>query len=141
MAKVLHQFIQVLGDARNLAFVDTAQAQGLDQVIDFTGADTLDVGLLYHGQQGLFAALARFQQAGEVRPLPQFRYPQWNLAYSGLPQSFAVAIAIGNSLRLALIVPGTPLVQVATLLGHESLDTTRIYTQPSKRAARFRSCW
>ena len=28
---------------------------------------------------------------------------------------------------------GTPLDQVAVLLGHESLDTTKIYTQPSKR--------
>jgi len=28
---------------------------------------------------------------------------------------------------------GTPLDQVATLLGHESLDTTRIYARPSKR--------
>jgi site-specific recombinase XerD len=28
---------------------------------------------------------------------------------------------------------GTPLDQVATLLGHESLDTTRIYTRPSQK--------
>ena len=32
-----------------------------------------------------------------------------------------------------LVDAGTPLDQVATLLGHESLDTTRIYTRPSKR--------
>jgi site-specific recombinase XerD len=31
-----------------------------------------------------------------------------------------------------LVDSGTPLDQVATLLGHESLDTTRIYTRPSK---------
>lgn len=31
-----------------------------------------------------------------------------------------------------LIDTGTPLDQVATLLGHESLDTTKIYTRPSK---------
>lgn len=31
-----------------------------------------------------------------------------------------------------LVDVGTPLDQVATLLGHESLDTTRVYTRPSK---------
>lgn len=31
-----------------------------------------------------------------------------------------------------LVDAGTPLDQVATLLGHESLDTTRIYTKPSQ---------
>jgi site-specific recombinase XerD len=32
-----------------------------------------------------------------------------------------------------LVDTGTPLDQVATLLGHESLDTTRVYTRPSKK--------
>ena len=32
-----------------------------------------------------------------------------------------------------LVDAGVPLDQVATLLGHESLDTTRIYTHPSRR--------
>ena len=32
-----------------------------------------------------------------------------------------------------LVDASTPLDQVATLLGHESLDTTRVYTRPSKR--------
>jgi site-specific recombinase XerD len=32
-----------------------------------------------------------------------------------------------------LVDAGTPLDQVATLLGHESLDTTRIYTRPSQK--------
>jgi site-specific recombinase XerD len=32
-----------------------------------------------------------------------------------------------------LVDADTPLDQVATLLGHESLDTTRVYTRPSKR--------
>jgi site-specific recombinase XerD len=32
-----------------------------------------------------------------------------------------------------LVDAGTPLDQVAVLLGHESLDTTKVYTQPSER--------
>jgi site-specific recombinase XerD len=38
-----------------------------------------------------------------------------------------------HSFAKNLVDAGTPLDQVATLLGHESLDTTRIYTQPSER--------
>jgi len=38
-----------------------------------------------------------------------------------------------HSFAKNLVDASTPLDQVATLLGHESLDTTRIYTQPSER--------
>jgi site-specific recombinase XerD len=38
-----------------------------------------------------------------------------------------------HSFAKKLVDAGTPLDQVATLLGHESLATTRIYTQPSER--------
>jgi site-specific recombinase XerD len=38
-----------------------------------------------------------------------------------------------HSFAKNLVNSRTPLDQVATLLGHESLDTTRIYTQPSAR--------
>jgi integrase/recombinase XerC len=38
-----------------------------------------------------------------------------------------------HSFAKSLVDAGTPLNQVATLLGHDSLDTTRVYTQPSER--------
>ena len=38
-----------------------------------------------------------------------------------------------HSFAKNLVDAGTLLDQVATLSGHESLDTTRIYTQPSER--------
>ena len=43
------------------------------------------------------------------------------------------AHTLRHSFAKNLVDAGTPLDQVATLLGHESLDTTRIYTQPSAR--------
>jgi integrase/recombinase XerC len=43
------------------------------------------------------------------------------------------AHTLRHSFAKNLVDVGTPLDQVATLLGHESLDTTRIYTQPSER--------
>lgn len=45
----------------------------------------------------------------------------------------ATAHTLRHSFGKNLVDAGTPLDQVATLLGHESLDTTRIYTQPSER--------
>ena len=45
----------------------------------------------------------------------------------------ATAHTLRHSFAKNLVDAGTPLDQVATLLGHESLDTTRIYTQPSER--------
>lgn len=43
------------------------------------------------------------------------------------------AHTLRHSFGKNLVDADTPLDQVATLLGHESLDTTRIYVQPSKR--------
>ena len=43
------------------------------------------------------------------------------------------AHTLRHSFAKDLVDSSTPLDQVATLLGHESLDTTRIYTQPSEQ--------
>ena len=44
-----------------------------------------------------------------------------------------VTARLRHSFAKNLIDANTPLDQVATLLGHESMDTTKIYTQPSER--------
>ena len=43
------------------------------------------------------------------------------------------ALTLRHSFAIDLVDAGTPLDQVAILLGHESLDTTRMYTQPCGR--------
>lgn len=43
------------------------------------------------------------------------------------------AHTLRHSFAKNLVDAGTPLDQVAVLLGHESLDTTKVYTQPSER--------
>jgi len=51
------------------------------------------------------------------------------------------AHTLRHSVAKNLVDSSTPLDQVATLLSHESLDTTRIYTQPSERdLERFARC-
>jgi len=48
-------------------------------------------------------------------------------------QEDITAHSLRHSFAKNLVDAGTPLDQVAILLGHESLDSTRIYTQPSER--------
>jgi integrase/recombinase XerC len=48
-------------------------------------------------------------------------------------QEYVTAHTLRHSFARNLVNAGTPLEQVAVLLGHESLDTTKIYTQPSER--------
>ena len=48
-------------------------------------------------------------------------------------QENVTAHTLRHSFAKNLVDVGTPLDQVAVLLGHESLDTTRIYTHPSER--------
>jgi site-specific recombinase XerD len=45
----------------------------------------------------------------------------------------ATAHTLRHCFTKNLVDTVTPLDQVATLLGHESLDTTKLYTQPSER--------
>ena len=45
----------------------------------------------------------------------------------------ATAHTLRHSFAKSLVDAGTPLGHVAVLLGHESLDTTKIYTHPSMR--------
>jgi integrase/recombinase XerC len=48
-------------------------------------------------------------------------------------QEDVTAHTMRHSFAKNLVDAGTPLDKVAVLLGHESLDTTKIYTHPSKR--------
>ena len=48
-------------------------------------------------------------------------------------QEDVTAYILRHSFAKNLVDGGTPLDQVAILLGHESLDTTRIYTELSER--------
>ena len=48
-------------------------------------------------------------------------------------QGDVTAHTLRHSFAKNLVDAGTPLDQVAVLLGHESLDTTKVYTQPSER--------
>jgi len=81
------------------------------------GAD-LKAGKVFTGQRGPITV------AGIDRLIHKYAYQAklQNITAHKLRHTFAKN----------LVDTGTPLDQVATLLGHENLDTTRIYTRPSE---------
>ena len=66
----------------------------LDQIIDRAGRDALDISFLDHRGQRLLGHPARLEEAGEVAALAQLGDAQLDCAGTGLPVTFAVAIAL-----------------------------------------------
>jgi hypothetical protein len=61
----------------------------------------VDIGLLDDRGQGLLGRAPRFQEAGEVRTLAEFRNAQLDRAGAGFPGAVAVAIAMGEPIGAA----------------------------------------
>jgi hypothetical protein len=67
-----HLAVEVGTDPAHLALADAAVGtKGADQVVDLAGADSVEVGLHHHREQGLINPAAPLQQAGKERPGPQ----------------------------------------------------------------------
>ncbi len=67
VAERLHLFVQAGADPRHLALGDP-QPERLDDLVDLTGRDAGDIGLLHHRHERLLRPLARLQERGEVAP-------------------------------------------------------------------------
>ena len=93
-----------MADAWDLALRYTVAAHGFDQIIHPPGADSLDVGLLDHGQQGALAAPPRLHQRGEVTALPDLGSVRVHDTLPGVPGAGAVTIAASNAVRRAFTV-------------------------------------
>jgi len=63
--KQVDLLIQLSGDPRDFALVDTVQAQRSYEVIHLARADTVNIRLLNYRQDGFLRHLPRFQEAGE----------------------------------------------------------------------------
>lgn len=105
------------------------------------GMKTRSVPLSIHARKALQAYLKMRPDADEDDLYLGQRGPlsEWGIhavvkkyAYQSRLED-VTAHTLRHSFAKNLVDAGTPLDQVATLLGHESLDTTRIYTQPSER--------
>jgi hypothetical protein len=69
--KGFHPLVDLLAQPVDLAFGDATHPHRLDQVVDRSGRDTLDVGFLDHRGQGLLGHPSRLEEAREVAALAQ----------------------------------------------------------------------
>ena len=106
LPEALRVLVEGITAAGYLAFRDPIAAQTLDQVIHPPSGHPFHVGLLDDTQQGFLAATPRFQQAGEVAPLPDLGDAQLHGAYPGVPGPAAITVAVGEPIRVALPVLG-----------------------------------
>ncbi len=83
------------------------------------GTPEVGDGRLFHGQRG------PINQAG-------IGYLVGKYAYQARLEE-CTAHTLRHTFAKNLVDAGVPLDQVALLLGHESLDTTKIYTRPDRR--------
>src|SRR4051794_37794015 len=90
----------------HLALGDAAHAERLDQLVDRTGRDALDVGFLDDGGEGFLASAPRLEELEEVAALAQLGDLQLDAAGAGVPGSVSVAIPAVQPLRRLLVVAG-----------------------------------
>src|SRR3954454_5123164 len=102
--KRLHLVVDLAAEPAHLAFGDAGHAHGLHQIVHRAGRDALHVGFLHYGGECLLGHAPRLQEAGEVGALAQFGYVQFDRAGARLPDPVAVAVALGQTLRLLLAI-------------------------------------
>src|SRR5581483_9554069 len=103
--------IQALAQARDLTLAQPCQPQGLDEIIDLARADAMDVGLLHDRDQRLFGPPAWLQQAGKIAAIAHAWHAERNRAHARVPLPFAVAVALPQPRRRALVPFGAQLLR------------------------------
>jgi hypothetical protein len=93
--------------------------RGLDQLVDRSGRNALNVGLLDDGGERLLGHAPGFEEAGKVGTLAEFRDPQLDRAGACLPGPVTIAVALRQPLDALLAVGGPG--QLADLQLHQPL--------------------
>ena len=99
--------VDVLAQLRHRALRDPAQPHGLHRIIDPSGGNTADPGLLDHRQQRLLRGLPRFEEARKAAPLPELGHPQVQRAQPGIEGAIPISVAPGRALAVAFVPPRT----------------------------------
>ena len=94
--KGLHPFVDLLAQPADLALGDAGCAHGPHQIIDRSGRDALDIGLLDHGGQRFLGHPPRLEETWKVRALAQLGDAKLHRPGSRLPVPVAIAVALGE---------------------------------------------
>ena len=126
--------------ALTVADLELSERKGVLHVRQGKGTKARDIPLDNQTRQALAAYLSQRQDDGSDRLFVGQRGPLNSPGIQHLVSKYAYQArlehctvhTLRHTFAKNLVDAGTPLDQVATLLGHESLDTTRIYTKPSR---------
>jgi len=121
--------------------LEIGERSGWVQVRQGKGGKSRRVPLNNQVRQALSAYLAERGQDKSDRLFLGQRGPMSEWGVHELVKKYAyqarledvTAHTLRHTFAKNLVDAGVPLDQVATLLGHESLDTTRVYTKPSEK--------
>src|SRR5947209_10151249 len=120
-AEAFHFSIERLAQTADLALGNPAHAERLDQVVDTTGADAVDVGFLDHRDQGTLAAAAGLEQGRVIATVAHARDPQLDAADASVPGALAIPVAFTHAARATLVLVGAHVLrdfELHQFLGH-----------------------
>jgi hypothetical protein len=100
----LHLAVDLFAQATELALGNSCHAHGLDQIIDGTRRDALNVGLLDHGSQRLLGHPPRFKETREVATFPQLRSAQLDRPSAGLPVPVTISVPLRQPRGILLAI-------------------------------------
>ena len=98
VAKGLDLGIEHLAQPADLRLGDAVDAEGLDQVVDLAGGNTLNVGLDHDGVERLLGAPPWFEQRRKVGAAGDLGDLELDRADARVPRAGAIAVAIGGAL-------------------------------------------
>jgi hypothetical protein len=96
--------VDLLAEPGHLALGDAAHAHRLDEVIDGSGRNALNISLLDHSSQGLLGHAARLQKAREIAACAKLGNAKLDRAGPRLPVPVAIAVALGQSKAILLAI-------------------------------------
>src|SRR5271154_2552881 len=98
----MHSLVDLRAQPRHLALADATHAHSLNQFIDRTGRDALDVGLLDHGGESLLRGPSGLQKPRKIAAFAQLRDLKVNAPGARLPEPLPVTIAAVGPIRAPL---------------------------------------
>jgi hypothetical protein len=111
--------VELFADPADLVLGDALDPERFGEVVDGSGRDVVDVGLLHNREQRSLVPAPRFQQARKAGPLPELGDLQLQGADPGVPLPVSIAVAVGRPTRRALVRLGAD--QVGHLGVHQLL--------------------
>jgi hypothetical protein len=107
VAESLDDFVQALGELGDLGFRETVEAQGLDQVIDISSGDALDIGFTDDGDESFLTPAPGLEEPVRVVGAGAELWDgEVDGADAGIPSAIPVSVAVVGPLGHTAAIGG-----------------------------------